>query len=63
MHDIIIQRQEDHPGNPGWWRYSRPRLIQVAEPPEISESVRWSYGTAAEAAEAQRQWDEQNPRG
>lgn len=63
MHSIIIQYQEDHPHNPGWWRFGRPVHIAVAEPPEIRESHRWWYGTAEEAATEQSRWDAQNPRG
>jgi hypothetical protein len=60
---IVIQHQEDHPYNPGWWRYSRPRHQLVAEPPEISESQRWYYGSATDAALDAVRWDRANPRG
>ena len=60
---IIIQRQEDWPGNPGWWRYSRPVHRQMPQPPEIREETRWWYGDAAEAARAAAEWDAAHPRG
>ena len=58
---IIIQYQEDHPGNPGWWRWSRPRHRYVAESnlPPIGEGTRWTYGSEGDALEAQRVWDRQ----
>lgn len=54
---IIIQHQEDSPRNPGWWRFSRPVHMVLDEPPEIRETIRWWYGTAADAAQAQAEWD------
>lgn len=59
----IIQRQEDHPHNPGWWRFSRPRHEVRYEAPEIRDDQRWRYGSAAEAAEEAAEWDRQNPNG
>jgi len=56
---IIIQVQEDHPGNPGWWRYSRPILRHVMTPPQSSSS-RWrSCGSRPhfECRQAQQEWD------
>jgi hypothetical protein len=63
MYSVIIQRQEDHPFNSGWWRFSRPVHRMMVEPPQISENTRWRYGSAAEAAEDQSKWDAQHPRG
>ena len=63
MESIVIQCQEDHPHNPGWWRYSRPVHRMVAKLPEFSESSRWSFGSAEDAARAQAAWDDANPRG
>lgn len=63
MHSIIIQHQEDHPHNPGWWRFGRPVHRIVSELPEISNDVRWTYGSAEQAADEQARWDAANPNG
>jgi hypothetical protein len=63
MHSIIIQRQEDWPSNPGWWRYSRPEHQVVAVVPPISESRRWRYGSVEAAVQDQIEWDREHPRG
>lgn len=57
--EIVIQYQEDHPGNPGWWRFSRPvhRVVEAAPP--ISDSIRWFYGSAEDARYEQERWDRQ----
>jgi hypothetical protein len=60
---IVIQHQEANPHQPDWWRYSRPRHQVLAQPPEICESRRWYYGTAADAASDAAAWDRANPRG
>jgi len=60
---IAIQYQEDHPGNPGWWRFSRPVLRHVHQNqlPSIREETRWWYVRgSAEVREAQREWDKQH---
>lgn len=54
---IIVQHWEDDPHNPGWWRYGRPRYIEVMAPPQISPSTRWTYGSAATAEQTQQAWD------
>ena len=54
---IIIQYPEDWPGNPGWWRFSRPRHEMRDQAPEISENYRWHYGSEAEASEEAADWD------
>ena len=62
----IVQRQEDHPRNPGWWRFGRPYWVATdAELPTsgFPESVRWNWGTRAALAEAQAEWDRSNPGG
>jgi len=55
---IIIQCREDWPGNPGWWRYSRPRHEVRSHPPEIRGDRRWWYGDAAAAERAAAEWDQ-----
>lgn len=60
---IVIQRQEDWPGNPGWWRFSRPRHEVRDQAPKISEHHRWWYGDAQQAANAAAEWDADHPRG
>jgi len=55
---ILIQCVEDHPGNPGWWRYSRPVLRHVTEVPN-SSTIRWWYVQRPhlERRLAQQEWD------
>ena len=65
-HGWIVQRQEDHPHNPGWWRFSRPFWASTeAELPAsgFPESVRWYVGSRQDLAAAQTEWDRSNPRG
>jgi hypothetical protein len=60
----IVQHQEDHPHNPGWWRFARPCWVATDdELPMFSESVRCTWGTREELAEAQSEWDRSNPKG
>lgn len=63
LSSIIIQYREDDPGNPGWWRYSRPRHQYVVELPPIHESVRWTYASEAELFYHRDMWDRQYPNG
>lgn len=58
----IIQRQEDHPGNPGWWRFSRP-MFCVGTPPPFSDHIRVWYGSEDDANRAQAEWDQSHPNG
>jgi hypothetical protein len=60
---IVIQYQEDHPHNPGWWRFGRPRHEVRDQAPEIREHHRWRYGSEADAAADAAEWDRSNPRG
>jgi hypothetical protein len=61
---IVIQRQEDHPHNPGWWRYSRPRCeVHTETPPLFSNSIRWYCGSEADAERDAAEWDRQHPNG
>jgi hypothetical protein len=60
---IVIQHREDHPGNPGWWRFSRPRHQVRAEAPRIREETRWWYGSEEDAAAATAEWDAKYPQG
>jgi hypothetical protein len=60
---IVIQHQEDHPRNPGWWRFSRPRCEVCDQAPPISERQRWYYGSPADAARDAAEWDRCHPRG
>ena len=57
---IVVQYTEDHPGNPGWWRYSRPvlRHVTVEEVP-TSSAIRWWYVQRPhlECRQAQQEWD------
>jgi len=55
---IVVQHIENHPGNPGWWRYSRPVLRHVTEVPE-SSTIRWWYVQRPhlECRQAQQEWD------
>ena len=55
---IVVQCIEDHPGNPGWWRYSRPVLRHVTEVPN-SSTIRWWYVQRPhlECRQAQQEWD------
>lgn len=60
----IVQRQEDHPHNPGWWRFSRPYWIatEAALPKTgFPDSVRWTWGNRDELAAAQAEWDRNHP--
>jgi hypothetical protein len=59
----IVQVQEDHPHNAGWWRYSRP--VWVANDAEIPERgrARWMEGCRRELMAEQAHWDAANPRG
>ena len=62
----IVQRQEDHPHNPGWWRFSRPFWVATAAQLPTTgfpESVRWYMGSQQDLAAAQAEWDAANPRG
>ncbi len=62
----LIQCQEDHPHNPGWWRFGRPvlRHLKPEEVPNLSEHNRVLFARGmADAREAQRAWDRANPRG
>ena len=62
----IVQRQEDHPHNPGCWRFSRPSWVATdAELPTsgFPESIRWSRGSRQDLTAAQAEWDQANPRG
>jgi len=57
---IIVQWQEDHPGNPGWWRYSRPVLRHVTQVPNITDTIRWQFCGSRphfECRQAQQEWD------
>ena len=54
---IVVQRLEEWPWKPGWWRFSRPRHEIRELPPEIREDTRWWYGDAAAAARAAAEWD------
>jgi hypothetical protein len=59
----IVQRQEDHPRIPGW-RFSRPYWVATeAELPAsgFPQSVRWTWGSRADLAAAQAEWDAANP--
>lgn len=62
MNTVIFQRQEDHPGNPGWWRWSRPEF-RIAEPNSNSSHQRWRYGSENEAVQEQASWDASHPNG
>ena len=62
----IYQRQEDHPQNPGWWRYSRPEWVVSQEELPTSASpdtVRAWRGTHDDLTTAQAEWDAAHPRG
>ncbi|MFZ9960228.1 MAG: hypothetical protein ACO3GP_07540 [Candidatus Limnocylindrus sp.] len=51
----IVQRREDDPNNPGWWRYGRPTW----ESTDMSwcPGSRWSWGTPSDLTTAQTTWD------
>ena len=34
---VVFQAREDYPGNPGWWRYSRP----IARRASVAQLDRW----------------------
>ena len=61
---VVIQRQEEWPGNPGWWRYSRPvlRHMSLAEMPELTDSIKFQYVSGCrEARRLQKEWDKKYP--
>ena len=61
---VLVQYQQDWPGNPGWWRYSRPvlRHMHVAELPDVTDSVRVQYVSGCrEARRLQKEWDKKYP--
>lgn len=61
----IVQRKEDHPHNPGWWRFGRPYWVARDHdlPDGFPDAARWSWGPQTELVTAQSAWDIANPGG
>lgn len=51
----ILQRKEEHPNDPGWWRFGRPVWVPEHLVPEASDEVRWTWGNRN--AESSRRWE------
>jgi hypothetical protein len=64
---VLIQYQENWPGNPGWWRWSRPvlRHIKDTDLEEVSSSsMQFKFCfTCQQAREEQKKWDRKYPNG
>lgn len=59
----IVQRVEDHPTRPGWWRFGRPYWVaNESDLPATGfpESVRWALGSRDELQASQAAWDKAN---
>lgn len=64
----IVQYQEDWPGNPGWWRWGRPRLELLTndELDRLANNTSAQYSTVSShvaerwLAQDQADWDRKN---